>query len=274
MSDLVDQHRFVFVGGLPRSGTTFLAAELARSPGVSELEGIGVIADEGQYVQDVYATQQDAGGIDRFAFSPLMHLTESSPLATPASREALWSAWAPYWDTSKDVLIEKTPSNMLKMRFLQEVFPGSAFVVVVRHPVAEAMAIRSRGWSKRPVGRIVDHWVRAHDIMVGDLPLMHRVVLIRYEDLVARPAEVLGGLHEFLGIVPAGPGEQARPGLNDRYLEDWRATGWRGRMANRRVVRRHESAISAFGYSFTSPDPVGPLAPGLPALTAAGGPPT
>lgn len=266
VSDGVDQHRFVFVGGLPRSGTTLLAAEIARSPGVSNLEGIGVVADEGQYVQSVYTTQRDAGGIGRFAYSPDMHLTEHSPHADRSSRDSLWRDWAPYWDTSKEVLVEKTPSNLLKMRFLQAVFPGSAFVVVVRHPVAEAMAIRSRGWSGRPASKLIDHWVTAHAIMTGDLPAVDRVVVVRYEDLVAHPAEVLRGLQDFLEIAPVPTGDEPRQGLNDRYFDEWASHGWRARVDNRRVVRRFESAIGAFGYSFASPNPVGPLAADLPTL--------
>ncbi len=274
MSDDVDQHRFVFVGGLPRSGTTYLASEIARSPGVSNLEGIGVVADEGQYVQNVYTTQRDAGGIGRFAYSPDMHLTEHSPNADRASRDSLWEAWAPYWDTSKEVLVEKTPSNLLKMRFLQAVFPGSAFVVVVRHPVAEAMAIRSRGWSGRPAAKLIDHWVHAHAVMAGDLHAMDRVVVIRYEDLVAHPTEVMAALQGFLGIGPVPTEDQPRQGLNDRYFEEWASGSWRSRLVNRRVVRRFESAVSTFGYSFASPNPVGPLAAHLPTLEIPDGSPT
>jgi len=270
VADDVEQHRLVFIGGLPRSGTTLLAAEIARSPGVSNLEGIGPVADEGQYVQDVYTTQQQAGGIDRFAYAPEMHLTEASPLVHGASRTALWEAWAPYWDTTQPVLVEKTPSNLLKMRFLQALYPGSSFVVVVRHPVAEAMALRARGWSRRAVGRLVDHWVHAHEVMTGDLPRVERVVVVRYEDLVSRPAEVLGGLRDFLALDRVDEGERPARGLNARYLEDWQSGGLMVSLANRRTVRRYESAIRRFGYSFSSPMPVGGLAPDLPTLDHAG----
>jgi hypothetical protein len=266
----VEQHRFVFIGGLPRSGTTLLAAEIARSPGVANLQGIGPVADEGQYVQDVYATQQRSGGIDRFGYASEMHLTEESPLASDASRSALWEAWAPYWDTTAPVLVEKTPSNLLKMRFLQALFPGSSFVVVVRHPVAEAMALRGRGWSRRPVGQLVDHWVHAHEVMVADLPFVERVVIVRYEDLVTRPAGVLGALQAFLDLDRVATGEEPRQDLNDRYLEDWRSGGLRTRLANRRTVDRYDSAIGRYGYSFSSPLPTGPLSPDLPALTLPG----
>jgi len=260
------QHRFVFIGGLPRSGTTLLAAELARSPGVANLEGIGPVADEGQYVQDVYTTQQQAGGIDRFAYAAAMHLTEDSPLATPASRTALWEAWSPHWDTTQRVLVEKTPSNLLKMRFLQAVFPGASFVVLVRHPVAEAMALRARGWSHRPVARLVDHWVHAHQVMAADLPRVDSVVVVRYEDLVTRPAEVLGGLQAFLGLEPADSGEAPRRDLNDRYLEEWRSGGLLAGVSRRRTERRYGPAIGRYGYRFSASLPVGPLAPDLPAL--------
>jgi hypothetical protein len=262
----VEQHRFVFIGGLPRSGTTLLAAEIARSPGVANLEGIGPVADEGQYVQDVYATQQQSGGIDRFGYAPEMHLTEESPLASAASRLSLWEAWAPYWDTSAPILVEKTPSNLLKMRFLQAVFPGSSFVVVVRHPIAEAMALRGRGWSRRPVGQLVDHWVHAHEVMVADLPFVERVVVVRYEDLVTRPAGVLGALQTFLDLDRVATGEEPRRDLNDRYLDDWRSGGLRNRLANRRTVSRYGSAIGRYGYSFSSPLPTGPMSADLPAL--------
>ncbi len=271
MADAVEEHRFVYIGGLPRSGTTLLAAEIARSPGVSNLEGIGPVADEGQYVQDVYTTQQQAGGIDRFAYATGMHLTEDSPLVSEASRTALWEAWAPYWDTTQPVLVEKTPSNLLKMRFLQALFPGSSFVVVVRHPVAEAMALRARGWSRRSVGRLVDHWVHAHEVMAGDLARLERVVVVRYEDLVTRPADVLGALQAFLGLDRVATGEEPRQDLNDRYVEEWRSGGLVTSAANRRTVHRFESRIGRFGYSFSSPMPVGGLAPDLPALTLPGG---
>lgn len=266
MADQVDEHRFVFIGGLPRSGTTLLAAEVARSPGVANLEGIGPVADEGQYVQDVYSTQQQAGGIDRFGYSPDMHLTEQSPQANEASRAALWKAWAPHWDTEAPVLIEKTPSNLLKMRFLQAVFPGSSFVVVVRHPVAEAMALRGRGWSQKPVDKLVDHWVHAHEVMVADLPHVERVVVVRYEDLVTQPGLVLGALQDFLDLERVSTGEEPRQDLNDRYLEDWNTGGFRTRRANRRTVKRYESSISRYGYSFSSPMPVGAMSPDLPTL--------
>jgi hypothetical protein len=268
VADDLDEHRFVFVGGLPRSGTTYLAAEIARSPDVSNLEGIGVIADEGQYVQTVYPTQREAGGIDRFAYSPSMHLTEPSQLDLEALRTALTEAWSPYWDTSKPVLLEKTPSNLLKMRFLQALFPASSFVVVIRHPVAQAMAVRGRGWSRRPVAKLIDHWLTAHDIMTDDLPHLARVVVVRYEDLVTSSDKILNGIRTFLDLDLMPVDEDPRQGINDRYFDDWRSGGPLTSIANWRTVRRYEERLAPYGYSLSSPMPVGPLGARHPTLPA------
>ena len=48
------EHRFVFLAGLHRSGTTLLARLLAAHPEVSGFSGTGAPADEGQLLQSVY----------------------------------------------------------------------------------------------------------------------------------------------------------------------------------------------------------------------------
>ncbi len=252
---------------MPRSGTTFLTAAIARSPEVSELEGIGPVADEGQYVQRVYATQNEAGGIARFAYSPDIHLTESSPLATAASRDALWKAWSPYWNLDAPVLLEKTPSNLLKMRFLQELFPGSHFIVIVRHPIAQAMAVKGRGWANAPVSKLVDHWLAAHDLMMEDLSSIHRLAVLRYEDLVRNADVMLDQIQRFLGLEPVNLGQETDSAINDRYFQQWQSGGVRAGWDRTRTLRKYEARLARYGYSFSSPLPVAPLSgefPGLP----------
>ena len=62
-----DGGRFVFVGGLHRSGTTPLARVLGAHPEISGLSGTGVSEDEGQHLQDVYPRIRAHGGMGRFA---------------------------------------------------------------------------------------------------------------------------------------------------------------------------------------------------------------
>ena len=76
-ADAVEEHRFVFLAGLHRSGTTLLARLLAAHPEVSGFSGTGVPADEGQHLQSVYPAAKVWGGPGRFGFAPEAHFTEA-----------------------------------------------------------------------------------------------------------------------------------------------------------------------------------------------------
>ena len=80
------------------------------------------------------------GGPGRFGFHPEAALTESSVLVTAENRARLWAQWSKHWDTDADVLLEKSPPNLIRCRFLQAMFSGACFVVIQRHPVAVSLA--------------------------------------------------------------------------------------------------------------------------------------
>lgn len=113
---------------------------IATHPEVSGFHGTGVEEDEGQHLQTVYPPARRRGGPGRFALSEQSHLTESSPLATPESAQRLAAEWGRHWDLQRRVLLEKSPPNLVMTRFLQQLFPDSGFIMVVRHPVIVALS--------------------------------------------------------------------------------------------------------------------------------------
>ena len=117
------EHRFVFIGGLHRSGTTFLWRCMGEHPLVSMFPITLRPPAEGQLLQSVYPRASVYGGPGRFGFSPEAHLTEGSPLVSAESRMRLLADWAPLWDLDKPVLLEKSPPNLIRGRFLQALFP-------------------------------------------------------------------------------------------------------------------------------------------------------
>ena len=185
--DTIDPTRLVFVAGLHRSGTTALARVLAEHPQVSGFAATTAKEDEGQHLQDVYPPARTYGGAGRFARDARAHLTEASPLVTPANAQRLLTAWSPHWDLDRPVLVEKSPPNLLMTRMLQGLYPGSRFVVIVRHPVV--VALSTHKWvRKRRLTTPFDHWFVAHDLFAGDQAHLEHVHVVKYEHLLAAPA--------------------------------------------------------------------------------------
>ena len=253
--------RFVFVGGLHRSGTSLLARWLAEHPSISGFSGTGAYEDEGQHLQTVYPVEQAHGGVGRFGFAPESHLTEDSPLVTEANRRRLMSEWGRYWDLDKPVLIEKSPPNLTKMRFFQAVFPSAYFIVVMRHHAAVATATQK--WSRKIARwfrphRLVRHWVRCHEIVAVDAPRLDRLTVVRYEDLMSDPDAEIRRLFRFLDLEPPPLEHPVTTGLNEEYLERWRGNGRNPfkYLYTRGIAARYERSVNRFGYSFREPLPL------------------
>jgi hypothetical protein len=244
-------HRYAFVAGLHRSGTTLVARCLSEHPDVSGFHDTGVTEDEGQFLQSVYPVGRVHGGPGRFAFDPEAHLTEASPLVTPANAATLRAEWGRHWDLSRTVLLEKSPPNLVRTRFLQAMFPASSFVIVIRHPVAVAFAIKTRRPKRTDVDDMLRHWVVAHEVLEADLPHLERVTVVAYESFVAAPEPELAAVQAFLGIPPAPSGLEIRTDTNDRYFDMWRQELGRtlaGRK-HRALVAELEERVRRFGYS-------------------------
>lgn len=248
----IDPGRLVFVAGLHRSGTTPLTRILGEHPEVSTFRDTGVKEDEGQHLQTVYPSARSYGGAGEFAFDARSHLTETSPLCTAETAARLLDQWAPHWDLERPLLVEKSPPNLVMTRFLSSLFPGSRIVVTVRHPVV--VALSTLRWSG-PFGRLerlVDHWLAAHEIFRADAAALDSVHVLRYESLVAHPAETLAGVADFLGLSTPIPSESVDARRSEGYLADWEQLQQSRMPWSRRTLkalRRREEAIASFGYA-------------------------
>lgn len=251
----MEGHRFVFLAGLHRSGTTLLARLLAAHPEIGGFSGTGVPAEEGQHLQSVYPVAATYGGPGRFGFAPESHLTEASPLATEENARAIYEEWSRHWDLERPVLLEKSPPNLLKTRFLQALFPGSAFVVIVRHPIP--VSIPTARWrGTRRYDRMFEHWLHCHSLFEADREHLARVHVLQYEQLVRDPAGLLREIFEFLELDPIPPSEPVQPGANEKYFRQWRDLkrdpGMRAYLDL--VSLRYERRVRRYGYSLLFPE--------------------
>ena len=211
--------RHVLIGGLQRSGTTLLARILAQHSDVSAFSDTGFVQDEGQYLQSVFPTSYAHGGPGRFAFDPAAHFTETSPLLTEENKSTLQREWGSYWNLEKPVLVEKSPSHILKSRFLNEVFPDSYFIFMTRHPVA--VSIATQKWSGTSIFSLIDHWLVAHEILREDLKFLKRYAIIPYERLAHDPEPIIRNLEKALSVKKSPYKFQLDRRANDNYFKLW-----------------------------------------------------
>jgi len=207
----IDNPKYVFVCGLGRSGTSVLARNVARLENCTGFKNTGVLQDEGQFLQDVYPSDNVYGGAGAFGFDPRAHLTENSPLLTPENAFKLRQSWERYWDQTKAIRVEKTPGNLLKTRFLQAVFPNSYFVVARRHPVPVSMANNQR-WKVTfaPLHNLFDHWLHCYGLFEEDKSYLKHVYELTYEDYIENPSKCYDEIARFIGTrVPQVPKEDS-----------------------------------------------------------------
>lgn len=264
----IDGNRFLFVAGLHRSGTSILHRLLRAHPDISGFANTRVPEDEGQYLQSVYPREAEAGGPGQFAFDPRAHLTENSPLVSEANRDKLLREWAPYYDLDRTFLLEKTPTNLIRSRFLQALLPGCRFVFIVRHPIVSGLS--TFAWTRRSgigLGEVMTHWVKAHQLFLGDLAYLQNWTLIRYEDLVADPASTMADVFGFLGLDAVAEHEAVRD-RNQRYFDKWESDAVDTGEALAALDGSGHQFCAKFGYQLSQPY-VGDPAPLLESPTAA-----
>src|SRR5918998_1575554 len=191
-------HRFLHIGGLHRSGTSTVFRCLREHPLISGFNDTGATEEEGQHLQSVYPPATAYGGPGRFGFHPEAHLTEDSDLITAHNRLRLFEEWKRYWDLAKPVLLEKSPPNLIRARFLQELFPNSYYVIVTRHPIAVSYATQK--WSYTSLAELIEHWLVCHEKFRQDKQYLRRFLVLRYEDFVAHPQSALGKIYSFLNL--------------------------------------------------------------------------
>lgn len=237
---------FLFIGGLHRSGTSLLHRCIAEHPRVSGFSGVRSFKDEGQYLQNIYRPDDAFGGPGFFGFDSGSHLDESSHLANKKTAQKLFDEWSVHWDLNKPILVEKSPPNLIRGRFLQTLFPNTKLIMVVRHPIAVSYAtkkwanlldfITSRVFGRSlpsrfrphlphlglPIWLLIRHWMVCHDRFRRDRSQLKNLMVIRYEDLTDRPASVLENVWEFLDLEVFNPMREIKSGINQKYFDRWR----------------------------------------------------
>lgn len=216
--------RPVFVCGLHRSGTTLLVDRLKARFDLAWLQNIRVPEAEGQFVQDVYPQEMPFGGPGSFAFAPQMRLrpvTDPTVARDKAARlAACWGGFA----RGGARLLEKSPSNIVRIGYLRSLFPDARFIVWTRDP--RAVSLATQKWRRRAdLGTLMLHWSTAYYAALDDL--QDDCVIASYEAFCEDPDGELDRIGRFCELeeratpVPSQERFEEIRNSNDKYVAEF-----------------------------------------------------
>jgi glycosyltransferase involved in cell wall biosynthesis/SAM-dependent methyltransferase len=202
-------HNLAFLLGLPRSGTTLLSVILDRHPQVLcppepwvmlALESVGKVcvrhpADSRLLGQAVHEFVDGTSGLEA-----------ARSYAMTLYNRRLESA-------GKTIFVDKTPRYYHILPFLRQTFGEARWIWLQRNPLDVAASYKS-SWQvdlARVLGEGADHPAWAFDLVIGMEHLLReadatdpRVLLLKYEQLVAEPEPQTARVMQFLGAQAAG----------------------------------------------------------------------
>jgi hypothetical protein len=264
----------LFIIGLHRSGTSIVHEVIRDSPGVSGFQDTGVREDEGQHLQDIVATDRQLGGVGRFSFHPDCYLDENS-LQVAIARRHLLCQWYQHWEPTAELFVEKSPVNIMRTRFLQAVFPNARFLIILRHPIANSMALTKWTPGRLTMTKAVRNWINCYQTLYVDSVHLHKKAWIHYETLVAEPAKVIESVVASLNLPSVPSVARIEPNHGSNYFKRWKDGEYylfpprdsrknqikalRNRCEVQFIEWRYERTIREFGYSFKTPTPISAL---------------
>lgn len=181
---------WLFILGLNNSGTTVLKRYFENH---SRIRSLPI---EGQRLTDALPHPAKLGVRLDFANYPaLFHWTEESD-PRPAYR-AMYD-WARLYPPGPGILLEKSPPDSVRSRWLQQHFRPSRFLAIVRSPYAVCEGIRRR--TGCPLEEAARHWRKGNDLLFRDMERLDRCLWFRYEDFCADPSGHLEKFETFLDL--------------------------------------------------------------------------
>ncbi len=194
------KYKWIFIVGCYNSGTTLLARILEQHPQIAGLPS------EGQFLTDQLVTPV-AEGFPRlwvekeeiFRFDS----NEKRDIVQKIKEDWQGNITKP----SAEFILEKSPPNTGRMLWLQENFPNSFFIHIVRNGYAVALGIEKKvtdifGYKKDLLQRAASQWNRSAEIVLEDAKNIDNFLEISYEDLTDISKITVNRITDFLHISP------------------------------------------------------------------------
>jgi hypothetical protein len=237
-----------FLAGCARSGTSILGEALAAHPRVRYLFELSPMWR--RLVPDGEDHRLERGA--------------ATAAIARAAYEALAAEAGGRWD---GVLLEKNPKHVIRIPFLDALFPWARFIHILRdgRDTAASLMFRNRGaeWGHLKVPgwrglleryreanhiRCAHQWREAVSLARRDARELEpgRYLEVRYEDLVREPARTIGLVLGFLELPPDPAVEAFLP-----RIQDVTAGSYHARKQVRHYIDNHERRIGRHRENLT-----------------------
>ena len=187
-------HQPIFLVGFPRSGTTLLDTILRTHSEIDVVEEQPLVAQMHAalgYLQDVF--EIEAIDVDGASFARATYLEK---LAAHAG------------STTRSLIIDKLPLNLLHAPLINRVFPEAKFILAIRHPLDCILSCWMHNFKLTAglanmvdLNRIVDFYCVAMDVFhLSERRYGLDVHRVRYEDLVDNLEKEATSVLNFLNL--------------------------------------------------------------------------
>ena len=249
-------YKFIFIGGLHRSGTSLIHELLSSHPEISGFSKTCVPENEGQHLQTVFKPAIAYGGPGHFCLNKDAYMDETHPLVSILSADKIFSEWEKHWNTNKTYLIEKSPPNIIRTRFLQSLFPESFFIIILRHPIAIAYATKK--WtSKTSISNLIHNALTCYEKFYEDAAYLNNVHIIHYEQFVTDPQKQLDEITDKLGIDTLRVKQPVHTNVNEKYFQLYKQDQdhfFKHHFTSlKNIPKLYEKRLNKFGYSAMVP---------------------
>lgn len=190
-NELVASHKWCFIVGCNNSGTSILQRILENTGQVSTLP------KEGQMYTRVFKRARKRGH-EREWSEYLDELTVHQTSPNEPARRLLFDWMRDLSQPIAPVIVEKTPANVARMRWINQNFPTAHFIGLVRNGYAVCEGIKRKG--RQPISHAAKHWARVNELMLEESAHVSKYLQISYEDITENPEQVSTNISEFLQL--------------------------------------------------------------------------